>query len=903
MIKHFLYRHLRMSAAERRLVFRNAEQPHEDDAPKLERKEMPKQPVSPETLERDANERGQEKLKNADTESAREQSAVDNTNAELRSVDPQAKRVETPTPVGNLLNVDKNKAQLNLVGVSAEFADQYAPHKAATDRAYRVYKERPGPDTKQVLDTAIAAERSVIEAHQSEWKTGDDSLRERDFMNRLVQLEEAQNSTPEQVIGKREFKEREKQKIETQETEYEQKILTVLQNEDPRYPLPDSLKTFAQNALDRLHTLQERRAASDTWQAKQTPDVQESFREAEGSAEDMERAQIKNGYGIWQGTALESVFRDRYAQITDEPQFARESQLVKSDVTEEKQLGDWLDFQDKIANRAPGSTQARMRKNDPQGRLLFSNLSDFNREKFTREKAYGSLPTLTQAQFDKKYFNAGLFRSKVNAKGEFIPNQRENVPQAAPQLAEQEADQSQVFNNPNQPAFIRGPGGIVMPNPEGFAPLVLGQLPDDEQGADQTDEQMRQARLERGITDEYLHDLQQRAEKGQAIPGGMVRFENGDVMTAHDYMAGADDRRAAQDELNGLFRAGLIGRTDLPTSNPNILPVQPNRPQRQPRQQGRLQRQPQISPDQTKADAETELQTPTDDGRDWNGLTDVEKEERIASVKEKYGVSVDAATGTVDVPDTNTHEGVDALRKNQFDGRAEKNRMTAQGEIDAKGWDALSVDEKQKLTASLQIKHGVSIDDKGKVSKAEGRFDDFINRVSGHFSNIMKFFEKIGAAFAKAFGGNKPKNNPNTLTQQQKDLQELVGSITNDKLWHPAAQLKKAEAGYDYRIGKDGRAYKKKGDEVKVADADGNWKDIAEDMKIDAVADATTAKRLRATVANNGDTAYVDIGATGAQGWKYTIDGTRFIANNGNQYQQYNTANKTWENTGKFEPS
>ncbi len=769
------------------LFFQNPESSDNREQVKPPEKEKQKDaPLNADKLEEGVNEGTKKRLDAATNESDRETKTLEQVNGDLRKIDPRPK-VDTPTPVGNLLNVDKNSRQLDMIGVSGEFAEQYAVHKTATDRAYRVFKQRPDSQTKQVLDTAITAERSVIEAHQSEWKTGDDSLKERDFQNRLLQLEQAQNSTPEQVTGKREFQEREKNKIETQETEYEQKIRTALQNEDPRYPLPATLKTFAQNSLDRLHTLQKARSDSETWQAKQSPDVEETYRAAVGSSADLERTQLKTGYGIWQGTALESVFRDRYAQIANDDQFARESTLVKSDLTEEKQLGDWLDSQDKRGNRAPGSTQARLRKNDPQGRLLFSNLNDFDRQKFTREKGYGSLPSLTQAQFDKKYFNADLFRSSVNDKGEFVPTRQEPGPAQPEQLANtpEEAEEVDLFAGKK--------GGVNLPKAKIDTPQILAR------------------------------------------------------------------------PTNRFFNR--------------------NQPQQAPQ------------PADIKTDAEAELQAPTDDGRGWDEFDDVEKQQRAASVKNKYGVSVDMDTGAATVPDFNKHEGQKEMQKNRFDGYALNNQLEAQKKIDGAGWDTLSDKQKEELTTKLQIEHGVSINDAGKAEKADGRFSDAINRLSGHLSVIMKWFEKIGTALGKAFGiKNKPKNAP-ALTPQQKDLQELVGSIANDKLWHPAAQLKKAEAGYNYRIGKDGRAYKKKGDEVKVADPDGTWKDIAADMKI---TDPVRSKMVRATVANNGDVAYVDIGGLGEPGWKFTVDGTRFITKNGDVYKEFNTANNKWDIIGEF---
>jgi hypothetical protein len=338
-------------------------------------------------------------------------------------------------------------------------------------------------------------------------------------------------------------------------------------------------------------------------------------------------------------------------------------------LTDDTRLGDWLDFQDKTSNRAPGSTQARLRKNNSQGKLLLSDVSDFERQKFTRDKAYGNTPSLTQADFDKKYFNADLFRSKVNANGEYIPNERPANVETTPQVAQKETAETPV----QQPVFIRGPGGIMMPNPNGMAPLVMGQM-------------------------------------GQ----------------------------------------------------PNNAPI--NTPQQQPA----------VSPDQVKLDAEAELLKPTDDGRQWADMTDIEKKQRVASAKKMYGVSVDEANATVTVPDTSKQEGVQELNKNRFEGKALQSELDAQEKLDQKDWSKLSEEEKQKLTAKVQIEHGVSVDENGKAVKADGRFEEFMNRVGGHFSNIMRALEKIGTAFGNAFG----KKNPNTPASSPTNNPN-VGKIKN----------------------------------------------------------------------------------------------------------------------------
>lgn len=312
--------------------------------------------------------------------------------------------------------------------LNGDFGEILLPFSTKTDNEYGVLHTNPSEKQKaytlKVAHTEKAEIEKYIAEHQKEWDADQDvsrdstmSIAKRHLMSRLARIEEIERYNPNRRQEALAWREKQRVASEASEREYQdtlESLWAAAPNE--RYPLPSGFDTFIKDFAVPLFlkTQQARRTFENT--STRSP-VYETNRELYQVAKELERQRIDMNYAKWRDTPFEDVFRNRFAQLQDDTsEYKTDLARIAEPMTEEQKIAEFFDSKEK------GSSE-KFRKRDRQGRVLYSNLSDFEREEYLRYKGSAQAKTITQWEFDKKHFRYAGTVSHENV-----------VPRLAPEL-------------------------------------------------------------------------------------------------------------------------------------------------------------------------------------------------------------------------------------------------------------------------------------------------------------------------------------------------------------------------------------------------------------------------------------------------------------------------------------
>ncbi len=658
----------------------------------------------------------------------------------------------------------KEKREQKAYMIGGEFAVEMLKYSKVTNWAYQRYRIFPDEDTQKAMTDAGKVEEQFILANQDKWRDGNDSIKERNAMNRLATITDIKGMNWQRRLENLNWETREKNEREKANETYEKDLNGLLAEAGQSgCPIESKVTDFVAKAIDLMHNTRDAWKKCDDPIAK-SADLQMTSLKAARATQAVEQGFIETSYTMWNNSIVEGVIRNRHIQLGGKDVLNRNYKDDLRNVrtgdapTRNDSIREWLNFQDKINSNPEGKSTKRFvnKQGDPRP-IHLSDLSAADSSAYLTWETYGR-GKITQEKFDEVYFGSAakiLDKGPQRLKDSIMPVINDALVQAmimllpAPEqtpvtgvsvsaqrileswnaVSSALKSEQPIWKYNFQKMFLdelnrRMPDRVCAVKATLDPDVYTFTLRDD-------DGVLRMYGIENGTLKNLNRGQQVPSKNPEQKPAAEVAetIKNGPLNIRTLNIGPATLNRPTNAVLHG-GGVGILEDIDAPPAGPS-------------RNGGnaRNRAEPSLTPEQAVDAAENILLAIGDDGRGWDKLTKEERNDRIADAMQKTGVTV-KDDGTAELP-----EDPKKVKENKAEGSRLKTQSKAQKE-----YAGTSEANKSKKEADIMMQCGGSVDKDGNVTIPKNTTEALMNRVGGVAMKVMEFFGQLGEMWNKAFG-------------------------------------------------------------------------------------------------------------------------------------------------------